>query len=602
MKIHVFICTFPLILLIALLQTSCTDTPRDPEAKLTVLGSMERIGQDQEVYGNNEARISAAKNEVESFQVVVGALQKNIRVIRAEVSELTGSNGTIGKENIALFREEYARVRRSSPRAQLPPGLYADPLVPFINPLTGKPIEPFDQYRVKWGEPFISSGFEMYAVPFDVWKGQNQPIWVDISVPADATAGEYKGTFTVTLDNFPEPFGPATDSVITTTLSVPVILTVWDFALPDGPTHRNHFGGVKWQIPRLFESEPNSERSREIEMRYCQMMADHRINPPIPESLMPEINPDGSIKIIPERHEALKKYIQDLHVTDFEIPRAPFKDMTTANRSKALLYYSSIHKYLKENGWDKRAYVYMLDEPNLKDNYEEVLALGALVHEAASELRCLVVEQTYKQDPSWPDMDPAIDIWCPLFAFIDRKTIDEKISHGDEVWSYTALSQRAPDYHPEYKEMKDYDSPYWHLDASLISYRTPTWINWQYNIKGFLYWSSVQISDSRIGIMDPWLLPAFSESESQFNAGGYLLYPGVPCGMDGPVACIRLKNVRDAMEDYEYFAVLEKVAGRDAVTKIVSEVAPNWWASTQDPKVMQAAREKIAAEILRLKK
>jgi hypothetical protein len=581
---------------------SCSKGPGPAEVKLTVLNSMERIGQDQALFGADQASVAAARNEVESFQVVVGAIQKNIRVVGAEMSDLTGTAGTIGKENISLFREEYARVRRSSPRAQLPPGLYADPLVPFINPLTGKPIEPFNQYRVKWGTPFISSGYEMYALPFDVWKGQNQPIWVDVYVPVGAAPGEYKGTFTVTLDDMPELFGQAADSVLTKSISAPVTLTVWDFTLPDGPTHRNHFGSVKWQIPRLFEADPDSDRCRVIEMRYCQMMADHRINPPIPESLMPEVNPDGSLKIIPERHEALKKYIQDLHVTDFDIPRAPFQDMTTTNRSKALRYYSAIHKYVKENGWDKRAYVYMLDEPNLKDNYEEVIALGALVHEAAPELRCLVVEQTYKQDPSWPDMDPAIDIWCPLFAFLDRETIDEKISHGDEVWSYTALSQRAPEYHPKYSEFKDYDSPYWHLDALLTSYRTPTWLNRQYNINGLLYWSIVTISRTATGVMDPWLLPAFSESESQFNAGGYLLYPGVPCGMDGPVGCIRLKNLRDGMEDYEYFALLEEQGGKDAVMKYVSAVAPNWWATSEDPKLILDTRAAMAAEIVRLKK
>jgi hypothetical protein len=332
------------------------------------------------------------------------------------------------------------------------------------------------------------------------------------------------------------------------------------------------------------------------------MLADHRINPPIPESLMPEVKPDGSLNIIPERHEALKKYMQDLHVTDFEIPRAPFQDMTTTNRSKALRYYSDINKYVKENGWDKRAYVYMLDEPNLKENYEEVLALGALVHEAAPELRCLVVEQTYKQSPDWPDMDPAIDIWCPLFAFIDRETVNEKIAGGDEVWSYTALSQRAPDYHPKYSEVRDYDSPYWHLDALLTSYRTPTWLNRQYNINGLLYWSVVTISRTFTGVMDPWLLPAFSESDSQFNAGGYLLYPGVPCGIDGPLSCIRLKNLRDGMEDYEYFVLLEEMGGKDAVMKFVSEVAPEWWATSEDPKQILATRAAIAAEIVRLKK
>src|SRR5690606_8348732 len=108
-------------------------------------------------------------------------------------------------------------------------------------------------------------------------------------------------------------------------------------------------------------------------------------NPPIPASLLPEINEDGSLKIIPERTQALKKFIEDLHVTDFPVPNEPFADMTTTNRQKAIRYYREFYQYLKDNGWDKRAYLYMLDEPNTKESYELIVALGKMVHEAAPQ-------------------------------------------------------------------------------------------------------------------------------------------------------------------------------------------------------------------------
>jgi hypothetical protein len=550
--------------------------------KLTVITSMDRIGQNDTPFGEPQALIKAARNEVESFQVVVNAPNETIQVANAEMSDLSGKNGKIAKENIALYREEFVRVGRSSPRAEYPPGLYPDPLVPFINPLTGKPIEPRGQFQEKWGAPVVTKGFEMYAAPFSVWKSQNQPLWVDIVIPKDAPAGVYKGTFTVTLRN-------------DVAARLPVTLTVWDFTLPDGATHRNHFGSVQ-NAARFFGVEQNTDKARQIELRYCQIMADHRINPPLPRSLMPEVNDDGSLKISPERHQSLKKFIEDIHVADFEIPRAPIKDSTGANREKAMRYYRDYYKYVKDNGWDKRAYLYMLDEPNLKENYEEVLALGALVHQAAPEMRCLVVEQPYQQDPSWPDIDPAVDIWCPLFSFIDRESIDGKLAHGDEVWSYTALAQRSPRYHPRYDEVKNYDPPYWHIEHPLASYRIPTWINWQYKITGLLYWSTVTT------VVDPWLNPALSHYGTHCNGEGYLIYPGAPCGIDGPISCMRLKNLRDGMEDYEYFALLEKLAGREAVTKIVSTVAPNWWNGVGEPKAFLAARERIAGEILKMKK
>ena len=55
------------------------------------------------------------------------------------------------------------------------------------------------------------------------------------------------------------------------------------------------------------------------------------------------------------------------------------------------------------------------------------------------------------------------------------------------------------------------------------------------------------------------------------------------------------------MEDYEYLHLYEKLAGREAVLEIVNEVAPNWWATTEDPEVIFSSRERIAEEIMRLK-
>jgi len=65
---------------------------------------------------------------------------------------------------------------------------------------------------------------------------------------------------------------------------------------------------------------------------------------------------------------------------------------------------------------------------------------------------------------------------------------------------------------------------------------------------------------------------------------------------------MRAKNLRDGMEDYEYFAILEKLAGKEAVRKIVDTVAPDWWSFSKDPNKFLMAREKLAAQILRLKK
>jgi hypothetical protein len=153
--------------------------------------------------------------------------------------------------------------------------------------------------------------------------------------------------------------------------------------------------------------------------------------------------------------------------------------------------------------------------------------------------------------------------------------------------------QRAPRYHPEYERVKNLDPPYWHIDRPLLVYRVPTWINRQYDITGLLYWTTVTT------VIQPWANPAFSHGR-HYNGGGYLFYPGIPCGIEGPVASMRLKNLRDGMEDYEYFALLERLGGEEALDKIIDRIAPNWWDYTKDPGQILAARQQLAEEILRL--
>jgi hypothetical protein len=222
-----------------------------------------------------------------------------------------------------------------------------------------------------------------------------------------------------------------------------------------------------------------------------------------------------------------------------------------------------------------------------------------MVKEAVPELQRLVVEQTYKHDPSWPDLDNYVDIWCPLFGFIDRKTINEKIAQGDEVWSYTALVQPPPSYHPQYKLVKDKNAPYWHIDRPPIVYRIPLWINKQYNIKGLLYWTTTGWYNDKGPWLEPWLGPY---PERYANGGGLLIYPGKEAGFDGPVSTIRLKNIRDGLEDYEYFAILEKMGQKKFVKEMVDSIAPKWWDFTTDGEALLKIREELARKISELKK
>lgn len=545
-----------------------------PTIRLSAFPAAVRIDQSGVIQGAESAVIAGARNECESFQVVVTAVGGRLEQVEAVCSALSHPNGAeISRDNLILYREAYVPIRYSSPRATCPPGLVPDPLIPFVNPYTGEPIQ-----EPKWGNTG-RVGPRFGASRFDVWPEQHQPLWVDVRIPKEAPPGVYRGAVKVSARD--------ADAV-----ELPVELTVWDFTLPDGPTHENHFGGFGY-VAQYHHLDADSEEFRQLEERYIRMMAEHRLNPPLPRALLPKPGEDGTVVFDDEADQGLTTFVEQYHVTNVEIPRAPFPDVLGADREKALRFYRSWYAYLDRKGWAARAYLYMLDEPNDAEAYERVRRLGALVHEAEPRLRRLVVEQPYTQDPSWGVLDDAIDIWCPLFGFIHEPSIQRVLGQGDAVWSYTALIQTAPPYHPDYEMVKNDLPPFWQMDFPLTSYRIAPWLNRRYGITGLLYWSTVYWGAPA---RNPWDDPGF---RVRWNGEGALFYPGAEAGIEGPVASMRLKNLRDGMEDYEYFAILEQRGGTQTVADLVRDAVATWGTWRQEASRLIELRQKLAEEIMR---
>jgi hypothetical protein len=106
---------------------------------------------------------------------------------------------------------------------------------------------------------------------FSIAAGQSQSIYADIYIPRSAMPGLYQGTVTVQQES--------------TTVNVPVQLTVFNFALPDVPMAKIMLYYSSPDInKRFFGSnyvDPNSNsgaQARVIRDRYFQMATRNRIS------------------------------------------------------------------------------------------------------------------------------------------------------------------------------------------------------------------------------------------------------------------------------------------------------------------------------------
>jgi len=181
----------------------------------------------------------------------------------------------------------------------------------------------------------------------------------------------------------------------------------------------------------------------------------------------------------------------------------------------------------------------------------------------------------------------AVDIWVllPVMYNNSKTQVGEVMKKGDTVWSYNTLVQDAY-------------SPKWLIDFTPVNFRIqPGFISNSLNLKGMLYWRVDKFPS------DPWnnVNNAGTYSSSNYPGEGMLVYPGQQVGVKGVVASMRLKWLRDGVDDYDYAQILKELGKGDLAMEISRSVGPDWTNWTRDPNAVEAARLKIGEAIDQLR-
>lgn len=152
-------------------------------------------------YSGTPARavsLSLARNESEAAQLVVVPLDRALRDVQVEVSDLKGPRkATLPASAIDVNLVGYVEVKQKSGRSPGEPGLYPDPLLP--------------------------------AEPVDVEKTRLQSWWITVNAPRNQPAGTYRGFVTIKPGNADQ-------------LRLPFSVRVWDFTLPVASRLRGSYG------------------------------------------------------------------------------------------------------------------------------------------------------------------------------------------------------------------------------------------------------------------------------------------------------------------------------------------------------------------------
>ncbi|MFT3916883.1 MAG: DUF4091 domain-containing protein [Anaeromyxobacteraceae bacterium] len=527
-------------------------------ADLWVASATEKIRPDAQPGRAHEARIAAAKNEFEAFQIVVRGPARGVTA-RAEAFAQPGGARIDG---VRLYRE--ALIDVGSPSAlDGGTGRWPDALVPAVDEVDGEARNAF---------------------PFDVPAGESRAIWVEVHVPAGARAGGYAGSIAITAD------GAET--------RVPVALEVWGFELPSTSSLRTHFG-LGYGL--LQGGHAMGGEDSAVRVKYATLALDHRVS-------LSGVADDGmNVRDFEHLERVYGPLIDGTAKTALEGARLTTVKYVGGRTS--LEDHRAWAEHAKARGWMDRLFDYTCDEPPLQCGWDEIGPRARAAHDADPAFRTLVTTQLW--DAEDHDVAKDIDIMVPVVNFMDDKP-GSAVS-GDQRARYDGFLASAPT-----KELWLYEScmshgcggtvnigspndedryftgwPTYMIDASAVRNRAMEWISFLERASGELYWETGWAFQQ-----NPWT----SQWDFSGNGDGTLFYPGTPARIGGttdvPVASIRLKMIREGMEDYEYLKLLADAGQGDTARKIARDLFPSASGTEVAPEKLYAAREQLAVAIM----
>ena len=478
---------------------------------------------DEETIGSAELSISTLRHEFKAFQIT--------------------------ESNVKLYWERYIDIDRNSKNF------------------------PDDELVVKAPASIPDPYWEFRAIPLNPGC---HPIWLEISIPYEAVAGDYSGELTVSYNG--------------KKAKLPVKLHVWNFTIPE----ERHLSVINWwRFPGVTVKdsiETFSEEYWNLLESYSSFVVQHR-----------QTDVDTSFSLIIEHGDSLKGYTYDTSKLE-QYAEIVFKSgirrihmREVGQRTEYILDPLSrivprednfrklaiLQKVIEKKGWKNRFLVSIVDEPFI--HHEETFAaLVDRVHETAPDVWCIeAVEAEYlgKLDIYVPKLSH-LNLWYPRF--------DKVRNEGAELWFYICN-------HPFGRY------PNRQLDLPLIKVRVLHWINYLYDLQGYLHWALNCYGNDK-----PYTQEGISLNLPLGERA--IAYP-VSTGLIGS---LRASTLRDGLEDYEYLWLLEdrirkikESVGKDAFwvdprqrpLELCRRVIWSFHDYTRDPEVLENTRLAIAEEI-----
>jgi hypothetical protein len=482
--------------------------------------------------------LDAAGGEYEGAQVVVrGASARDV-----QLSWAAGSDALI-TDNATLSQVAFVHITHPSTDTHAAPGYYPDPLLPRA-----------------FGETV--------RMP-----AKTAALYVLVHVPYGTKAGAYAGTLHVQNGAEAADLG--------------VRLRVWDFGWKRLSTHTAFSLSTNAIKESLRGSRGFSAKTKEhLLTAYSTMLLQHGVTP-MPPPATPRLSGDSIDETQYAADLAPWAGADGLAFPDVQIPwYSWFPESLTpslAATSWMRSYLTGVCRVFADNGWQEKAFAYVVDEPTSVAGERAAEAYAKVLHRAsaAAGFRCRFLLTDDPRPTSLGGIKGAnsflfddVDIWCTRYYYFFGRVpaLLERRAAGKEIWWYTyanAGADRVPGYL---------------IDKPLSDQRVFGWLMQEWNVDGLLNWGTNRWGNAYTGNgwRDPYQDPvSYRKTDGRVaNGDTCLIYPGyypkygLTDSLAGPVSSLRLEALRDGLEDREYLRVAARTSGGAALaSKVAAQIA-----------------------------
>jgi hypothetical protein len=528
-------------------SSSCLVDP--PSTQVGVTHATIKIRDDSALPATRTISIEAARNEVEPFQIVVNGATTGVDdlvVSRATFVRDDNSAVTLAPSNIRLYQEGRYNVRWAS-SAEGGAGYWPDPLIPDVDAYDGQPRNAF--------------------VNFDVAPNQSRAVWIDVRVPDNQPAGLYTARFQVSAAN-----------LVATTVTVH--LRVRDFALPSTSSLKSAFNINADQVTRAhlggqWCSDFAETTVNTLLTKYGRAALDDRI------SLMSPIcgNPVSNLGVFDQYQGALlggtaQTELAGARTQSFRNPTDAAPGMSMLAQHFASKQYAGLFDY-------------SCDEPPSFCDESTWPARAQAAHDAGIP-NLVTTTYDYAIQKGWTDL---IDILVPVAETMNdaSRAHDAEflaLSPAKRLWWYQSCdSHGCGGCDAGMASWSQYQGlPLYTIDSDARQNRSMEWLSYIFDVDGELYFETAMDLQAGLDWDSGIAYCGFGGS-----GDGTLFYPGKPGDpriggtTDIPLESIRMKLIREGMEDFEYLRLYEQKFGRDATVAKARLVFPDVFGGKAHP-------------------